>query len=140
MQYPTILIAWFSFHSESINCKKVTSSLMSFRISLSLFLHIFILYCRFCSPFIFLLFFIIKLAKWFIFLKFSVCRFNYYSIIFTRKLTALMSHIKWKADAKLLKQQLFDDFWWYFISGASVRNCTFLVIFLFPIGTPNFWW
>ena len=57
---PNILIARFTFTIESINCIKIKSSLMSFRISkASFYFHIVILYLRFCSPFIFLLFFII---------------------------------------------------------------------------------
>ena len=60
IQYPTILIAWFTFLSDSINFTKDKYSLMSFRISkASFFFHILTLYYRFCSPFIFLLFFII---------------------------------------------------------------------------------
>ena len=54
----------FMFTNESINFTKVKVSLMSFRISKASFLFdIFRLYIRFCSPFIFLLFDIIALAK-----------------------------------------------------------------------------
>ena len=119
---------------------KVTSSLMSFRISKASFsLHIVVLYLRFYSPFIFLLFDIIELAKSILFLNFPFSRINYYSMIFTKASTALLSLIQWKSDAKLLKQQLLYVFWWYFITGAARRNCTFLVIFPLPIGTPNIW-
>ena len=92
---------------------------------------------QFCSPFIFLLFVIITLAKWIIFLPFYVCRVNDSSVLFTRAGTSLLSPIQWKDDAKLLKQQLLYFFWWYFITGAAGWNYTFLVIFASPIGTPN---
>ena len=130
----------FTFPSESINCTKVTSRLMSFKMSkASFFFHIVGLYCRFYSHFIFLLFLIIASAKWIIFLDYFVCRVNDYSMLFTMAETALLSSIQWKADSKLLKQQLLDEFWWYCISGASGWNCTFWVIFELPIGTPNVW-
>ena len=105
-----------------------------------LFFHIVRLYLRLCSPFIFLLFVIIELAKLIIFLKISICRVIDYSILFTREITALLSLIQWKSDSKLLKQQLLDVFWWYSTTGAAGWNCTFLVIFALPIGTPNIWY
>ena len=137
---PTILIAWFKFLSESINYIKVTFSLISFRISKSsLFFHIVRLYPRFCSNFIFLLFDIIALSKWIIFLQFSFCRVNNSSTLFKRALKDLLSPIQWKYDAKILKQQLLDVFWWYFTTGAAGWNYIFFVIFALPIGTPNIW-
>ena len=45
-----------------------------------------------------------------------------------------------KGWCKLIKQHLLDDFWWYFINGASGWNCIFCVIFTLPIGTPNIWY
>ena len=139
-QCPTIMIARFAFPSDSINRTKVTFSLMPFRISKALFLlHIVILYLRFCSPFLFLLFDIIALEKLILFLLFSFSRVNDSSIIFTREVTDLLSLIQWKSDSKLLKQQLLDVFWQYFITGAAGWNCTFLVIYTLPIGTPNIW-
>ena len=114
---------------------------MSFRISkVSFFFHIIRLYLRFCSPFIFLLFDIIALAKWVILLKNSVCWVNDSLILFTRAGTALLLPIQWKSDSKLLKQQLLDVFWWYFITGYTGWNCTFLVILELPIVTPNIWY
>ena len=140
LQCPTIMIAWFTFPSDSINCTKVKFSLISFRISKASFsLHIVRLYLRFCSPVIFLLFDIIALSKWIIFLQFSFSRFNDYSVLFTRARTDLLSLIQLKSDTKLLKQQLLYVFWWYFITGAARWNCTFLAIFALPIGTPNIW-
>ena len=134
------MIARFTFPSKSINCNKVTSSLMSFSISkLLFFFYIVRLYCRFYSPFIFLLFFIIVLEKWFLLLNISVYGVNDSSIRFIRAATFLFSPIHWKSDAKLLKQQLLDLFWQYFISGASVQNLIFLFILALLIGTPNFW-
>ena len=140
LQWPTIMISLFKFNSESINCIKIIFSLMSFRISKASFsLHIVRLYLRFCSPFIYPLFDIIALEKWILFLQFYFSRVNYSSMLFTRASTALFSLIQWKYDDKLLKQQLLDVFWWYFITGAARCNCTFLVIFALPIGTPNIW-
>ena len=81
--------------------------------------------------------FIISLVKWILFLNSLVYNVNYSSVRFTRAETTLLFPIQWKADAKLLKQQLLDDFWWYFISGASGWNYTFLIIFALPIGTPH---
>ena len=134
------MISWLTFHRDSINFIEVKFSLMSFRISKSSFLlHIVRFYLRFCSPFIFLLFDFLALAKWIIFLQFSFSRFNYSSMIFKRSITSIFSLIQWKDDAKLLKQQLLDVFWWHFITGASGWNCTFLAIFALPIGTPNIW-
>ena len=60
-------------------------------------------------------------------------------MIFTKEGTYLLSLIQRKADAKLLKQQILYVFWWYFISGASGWNFTFLIIFALPIFTPNIW-
>ena len=79
---------------------------------------------RQCSPFISLMYVIIALAKWIISLNFSVCSVNDSSMQFTTEVTTLSSPIKWKADAKLLKQQLLYDFWWHFITGAAGWNCT----------------
>ena len=138
VQHPTILIAWFTFPSEFINCTKVTYSLMFFIISKSsFFCHTFRLYLRLCSPLIFILFVIIALAKWILFLNLSVCSSNDYSILSTRAVTTWLSQILWKYDAKLLKQQLLDDFWWYFITSADYWNCIFSVIFTLTIGNPN---
>ena len=86
------------------------------------------------------MFVIIVLAKWILFLQFSVYRVNDYSMLFTSLVTYLLSLIQWKSGAKLLKQKLLDVFWWYFITGATGRNYTFLVIFALPIGTPNIWY
>ena len=94
IQWPTILIEWFTFPSESINCTKLIFSLISIIISkASFFLHIVRLYIRFCSPFIFLLFYIIALAKWILLLRFSFSRVNYSSILFTRAVISLLSLI-----------------------------------------------
>ena len=104
---------------------------MSFRISKASFsFHIIRLYCRFCSTFILLLFFMIALAKWIQSLHYFVFRFNDSSMKFTISESALLSLIQWKADVKLLKQKLLYEFWWYCISGTSGWNCTF---FLFCI-------
>ena len=102
-------------------------------------LHIIRLYLRLCSTFIFLLFDIIALAKWIIFLKFSFSRVNDSSMLFTKAGTDLLSLVQWKAYDKILKQQLLDVFWWYFITGAAGWNYIFFVIFALPIGTPNNW-
>ena len=75
------------------------------------------------KPFIFLLVVIIALEKWIIFLKFSVCSVNNSLIRFTRAVTTLYPRIKRKTDSKLNKQQLFHEFWWYFITGAAGWNC-----------------
>ena len=124
-----------------INCTKVKISLKLFGISKAPFLlHIFILYLKVSSPFIFLLFVIIALEKWIMFLTFSVCSVNYSSMIFTRAGTALLSPIQLKDDANLIKQQLLDDFWWYFISGAAWWNCNFHVVSALLIGNPNIWY
>ena len=74
-------------------------------------LHIFILYLRFCSPLICILFVIISLAKLILLLNLSVCNVNDYSMRPARVITALLSPILRKADAKLLKQQLLANFW-----------------------------
>ena len=140
LQCPTIMIEWFTYSSKYINCNKVKISIMPFRISKASFsLHIVRLYLMFCSAVIFLLFEIITLEKWILFLQFSFSMVNYYSMLFKRASTTLLSLIQWKADAKLLKKQLLDVFWWYFITGAARWNCAFLVIFALPIGTPNIW-
>ena len=111
---------------------------MSFRIpKSSFFFHIIRLYCRLCSTFILLLFFIMALEKWILFLNYFFYRVNDYSMRFPSSATSLFSPIQWKADSKLLKKQLLDDFWWYCISSASGRNCNVLVILELPIGTPN---
>ena len=60
-------------------------------------------------------------------------------MLFIREGAALLSLIKWNYDAKLIKQQLLDVFWWYFITVSAGWNCTFLVIFELPISTPNIW-
>ena len=45
-----------------------------------------------------------------------------------------------KSDAKWFKQQLLDDFWWYFSTGAAGWNTTFSVVFALPIGTEDNWY
>ena len=82
-------------------------------------------------------------------LNFSVCRANDSSILFTRARTALLSPIQWNYDAKLLKKQLLDEFWWYLITDADRCNCTLLFfcianryskyLIYFCIITPKFW-
>ena len=111
IQYHTTLISWFKFPSESINCTKVTSSLVLFRISKSLFFfHIVRLYCRFYSTFIFILFFIIVLAKWIILLNIFVYRVNDSSIRFTISVTALLSPINWKPTRNEVLQKPYQNF------------------------------
>ena len=53
-------------------------------------------------------------------------------MLFTRAGTALLQFIQWKAYAKLLKRELLDVCWWYFITGAARYNCNFLDIFALP--------
>ena len=51
--------------------------------------------------------------------------------------SALLWLILAKSDAKLLKQQLFNDFWRYLRIGASIWNLNDFTHFEFPIGTWN---
>ena len=53
-----------------------------------------------------------------------------------RAVTALLSLIMWNYDSKLLKQQLLDNFWWYFITGGSGWNTMFSFLLL-PFGDTN---
>ena len=71
------------------------------------------------------LFFIISLEKSILLLNIFVCNVKDHPMIFARAVTALFSPILWKADAKLLKQQLVDNFWWYFSTGDSGWNTIF---------------
>ena len=59
---------------------------------------------------------------------------------FARAVAALSLTILWKDDSKLLKQQLLDDFWWYFSTGAAGWNCISSAVFAVPIGTENNWY
>ena len=111
---------------------------MFFSISKAYFLcHKFLLYIRHCSPLMCILFVIISLAKLIVFLNLSFCSVNYYSILFTRVGISLQSPILWRADAKLIKQQLLYCFWWYFSTGYSGWNLILNVIFALRIGTTN---
>ena len=101
---------------------------MFFSISKSSFLlHILRLYLRCCSPLICITFFIISLGKWIPFLNLSICSVSDSSMQLTKAVTALLSPIMWKADTKLIKQQLLGVFWWYFSTGDSGWNTTFFL-------------
>ena len=91
-----------------------------------------------------------SLAEWILFLDLSVWIVHDYSIQFSRAFISLLSPILWNDDAKLLKQKLLDDFWWYFGTGATRWNTMFLLflhyqllllkLIYFHIMTPNIFW
>ena len=114
----------------SINCTRVKISLMLFMISKVPFLtHFFGLYLMWYWPLWRNFPFIIALANLITFLNLFDCNFNDSSMIFARVVAALFRPILWKSDAILLKQKILDDFWRYFITGASRQN-TIVSIFL----------
>ena len=85
------------------------------------------------------LFFVMIISKWILLLNKYVCRVNDSSIRFKKAGTSLLFPIKWKADSRLLTQQLLNDCCLYFISGASVRKVTFRFILALTISTSNFY-
>ena len=114
---------------------------MSFRISKSpFFFHFLILYLRCCSPIWRNFFFVTSLMKLILVLNLFYCSINDSSMQFARSVTDLFLTILWKADSKLLKQQLLDDSGWYFSTNDFGWNPMFSVIFSLPIGTTYNWY
>ena len=83
--------------------------------------------------------------KFFFVFQNSICKintinhFNLQGFFYTERyiIGSLSYFILEKADAKLLKQQLFNNFWQYLSIGESLWSLNCSTHFEFPIGTSN---